>query len=1138
MVQQVEQTAPDQAGPARVGTGRAWADRHPRRDRPPTRRALAVAHVSSRVMQALALWQLVGLVLLPFAPRQVRLVAEWLSVLNVPSHPGFFAAVLVGVIASGMLRRLRAAVWFVVLVWQLPVAVVGAAVLVLGVSGVIPVDDVDLSRSDLVQAIASTVVAVLVVVLLVGSRRAFPARLRHRAWRSAVLVTVVGVLAGIALAVLILRAQPSHGASIGEQVRWSAAHAVGIRTPALHDGAHGPLWVGALASLVSATGLLLGLAVFLRSSVADRAQHAQDDLRMRGLLLAAGEGDSLGYFATRSDRSAWVSADGRAAVSYRVVAGVSLAAGDPVGRPEAWPDAIAGWLAHTREHGWIPAVTSTTEDGARAYQDAGLHPVPMGDEAVVVPRRFDLSAPAMRAVRRAVERGHAAGYQVRVRRQSAIGEDELATLVADADRWRHGDERGYSMALERLGYAVDPRVVVVSAHDEAGRCQGLLSFVPWGRRGLSLDIMRRSPEAIAGVTEVMVHGLVAAAGDLGVDRVSMNFAMFRETFELGERVGATPVQRLNRRVLLLASRFWQLEQLYRSNEKYQPDWVPRLLCYEAGSQLTRVVFALGQAEGFVPRGPHWLTGDASTASDTALTDPEQVAAVRRQEAEALAVTAPEQRLTEQQRARRAKLDVLRDAGMDPYPVTVPRDTTVAEAAALAGGPGAGTGTATRPVSLVGRVTRLRDLGGVLFAVLREGTAEVQVLLTAGGAADLALWRRAVDLGDQVSVTGTPTTSRSGEPSIAVDRWTMAAKALTPPPDKHHGLTDPETRVRLRHLDLALGDRAQHLLRARSAAVWSLRSSLVAAGFLEVETPILQRIHGGANARPFRTHINAYDLDLYLRIAPELFLKRLMVGGAGRVFELGRNFRNEGVDATHNPEFTSLEAYAAHGDYLTMRDLTRELIVAAAVAVHGEPVAHRPDGTIVRLDGEWPTIGVHEAVSRALDAEVSPDLPLADLRALCDAHDVGWDPPETHGALVTELYDRFVEGQTVEPTFYLDFPVETSPLTRAHRHDPRLAERWDLVAFGAELGTAYSELVDPVEQRRRLTEQSVLAAAGDPEAMELDEEFLDALEFAMPPTGGVGIGVDRVVMTLVGGSIRDTLAFPFVRPARRGRGSVT
>ena len=1093
----------------RVVRGPAWADR--------------VARVTGRTVQAFAIWLLVGLLIQPFFPEPVHTIGRLLSVLNVPSQPGFFSVVLVALIASGLLRRLRAALWFLVLVWQLPSLVIGLLAAVGALTGERPVPTLVVAPLDVVGA----VIAAALIPVLVAARPAFPARLRPGAWWQAVLITAVGVVLGTLVAFLLLRTVPDSLDSMSAQLQWSASHAVGIHPGGSESDA--PAWVGAVASLVSGAALLLAIALFLRASGGDPARRTDDDLAVRRLLLEHGEQDSLGYFATRDDRSAIFSSNGRAAVSYRVVSGVSLAAGDPVGDPRAWPDAIGRWLADARTHGLIPAVTSTSQTGAGAYRDAGLHPILMGDEAVIITRRFDLTDPAMRPVLRSVERVRAAGYEIRVRRQATIPPAELADLVDAADRWRHGDERGYSMALERLGDPVDPRVVVVSAHDEDGTCHGILSFVPWGRHGLSLDVMRRSPDAVGGVTEAMVSGLATASHDLGIERISMNFAMFRETFELGERIGATPVQRFNRRVLLLASRFWQLEQLYRSNEKYLPDWRPRLLCFEAGGQLTRVVFALGQAEGFLPRTPVWLTG----AQDRDEPDPERrtpefLARVLAQEKELLAVTAPPRHLTEQQRVRQAKLDVLRAAGMDPYPVAVPRTHSLGEVRALLAAP-----QAHGEVSVVGRVVRLRDLGGVVFAVLREGTDEVQVLLSADGGADLALWRRAVDLADQVGVTGTLGRSRSGEPSILVSSWRMASKALTPPPDKRRGLVDPETRLRLRHMDLALHDRAEHVLRARSAAVWSIRSTLTDQGFLEVETPILQRIHGGANARPFRTHINAYDMDLYLRIAPELYLKELMVGGVGRVFELGRNFRNEGVDATHNPEFTSVEAYAAYGDYLTMRDLTRELIVAAAVAVHGEPVARRPDGTVVRLDGEWPSIGVHEAVSRAVGTEVTPDLPIADLRRVCEQHGVAWDVEESHGALVSELYDRFVEGQTVEPTFYLDFPVETSPLTRQHRRDPRLAERWDLVAFGAEIGTAYSELVDPLEQRARLTEQSILAAAGDPEAMEIDEDFLAALEFAMPPTGGLGIGVDRVVMTLVGASIRETLAFPFLRP--RGAG---
>jgi len=303
----------------------------------------------------------------------------------------------------------------------------------------------------------------------------------------------------------------------------------------------------------------------------------------------------------------------------------------------------------------------------------------------------------------------------------------------------------------------------------------------------------------------------------------------------------------------------------------------------------------------------------------------------------------------------------------------------------------------------------------------------------------------------------------------------------------------------------------------------------------VETPILQRIHGGANARPFATHSLALDLPLYLRIAPELYLKRLAVGGVAKVFELGRTFRNEGADATHNPEFSMLEAYQAYGDYTTMRELTRELVIAAARAAHGRPVARR-GAEEFPLETEWPVVTVHDAVAWALGEPVTPDTPVEELRALAARAKVPLNPAWDRGHVLLELYERLVEAATTAPTFYTDFPTEVSPLTRAHRKDPRLAERWDLVASGTELGTAYTELIDPVEQRRRLTEQSLRAAGGDPEAMELDEDFLQALEYAMPPTGGLGLGVDRLVMLLTGRSIRETLPFPLVRPSGAGPAS--
>jgi lysyl-tRNA synthetase class 2 len=437
-------------------------------------------------------------------------------------------------------------------------------------------------------------------------------------------------------------------------------------------------------------------------------------------------------------------------------------------------------------------------------------------------------------------------------------------------------------------------------------------------------------------------------------------------------------------------------------------------------------------------------------------------------------------------------------------------------------------------SVTGRVRALRDFGGLVFAVLEEGSARIQAMLTRDrlDAAALRLWRRAVDVGDQVSVTGEIVSSEKGELSVLAGSWAMAAKCLEPLPGLHASFSDAEARVRERHLDLIVNEPARAAVLARSRAVRALRELLAQRGFSEVETPVLQAVHGGAQARPFTTTINAYGLDLYLRIAPELYLKRLCVGGLQNVFELGRNFRNEGADATHNPEFTSLEAYQAYADYTVMRELARELILAAACAVHGAPIAVRPDGETVDLGRPWPVVPVHEAVSRAAGTPIEPGTPREDVVAVCRRHGLHVPARAGAGEAVLELYEALVEPTTTLPTFYSDFPVETSPLTRVHREDPRLAERWDLVAFGMELGTAYSELTDPVDQRRRFTEQSLRAAAGDPEAMQLDEDFLAAMAYGMPPTGGLGLGVDRVLMLLTGGNVRSTLTFPFVRPDRR------
>jgi lysyl-tRNA synthetase class 2 len=493
------------------------------------------------------------------------------------------------------------------------------------------------------------------------------------------------------------------------------------------------------------------------------------------------------------------------------------------------------------------------------------------------------------------------------------------------------------------------------------------------------------------------------------------------------------------------------------------------------------------------------------------------------------VPVTDEELPEQMRVRREKLERLRAAGVDPYPVTFDRTATAAELASWHANLEPDTATG-ETAGVAGRVMLSRVGGKLCFATLRDGTGDIQVMLSLDklGEESLAAWKADIDLGDHVGITGEVITSRRGELSVLADSWTLTAKCLRPLPDKHKGLSDPESLVRQRYVDLIVNPEARRMLGMRSDMVRSLRNTLADAGFLEVETPMLQAIHGGANARPFVTHINAYDVDIYLRIAPELYLKRLAVGGVEKVFEINRNFRNEGVDATHNPEFTMLEAYEAYGDYNTMAELTRRLILNATNDAVGGTVIRRGEEEF-DIGGEWRTVTVNEGLSEVLGTEITADTPLADLIALCQKADVPFDPSWSRGQVVLEMYEHLLEEHTVLPTFYRDFPTEVSPLTRAHRVDPRLAERWDLVAFGTEIGTAYSELIDPVEQRARFTAQSLLAAGGDAEAMQLDEDFLRALEYAMPPTGGMGMGVDRLLMMLTGASIRQSVLFPFVRP---------
>ena len=404
----------------------------------------------------------------------------------------------------------------------------------------------------------------------------------------------------------------------------------------------------------------------------------------------------------------------------------------------------------------------------------------------------------------------------------------------------------------------------------------------------------------------------------------------------------------------------------------------------------------------------------------------------------------EDNVPEQVRVRMEKRARLIESGIDPYPVGFPRTDTAGELRARFGDLPLDTFTGER-AGVAGRVLLSRIGGKLCFATLRDGSGDIQVMISLAGVGEdaLAAWKRDVDLGDHVGVVGEVITSRAGELSVLADSWALTAKSLRPLPDKHAGLTDPEARVRQRYLDLLVNPESRRIAEMRSTVVQSVRSALVSRGFIEVETPVLTALHGGANARPFITHYNTYNVQVYLRIALELYLKRLVVGGIEKVFEIGRNFRNEGADATHNPEFTMLEAYETYGDYNTIGELTQSLVQGAAVAAFGSTVIRRADGTEHDIGGSWKALTVHEAISRALGEEVTVDTPETRLRALCDKADVPLQPSWNAGQVVLEMYERLVEKQTVEPTFYRDFPVEVSPLTRQHRTDPgwRNAGTW-------------------------------------------------------------------------------------------------
>ena len=494
---------------------------------------------------------------------------------------------------------------------------------------------------------------------------------------------------------------------------------------------------------------------------------------------------------------------------------------------------------------------------------------------------------------------------------------------------------------------------------------------------------------------------------------------------------------------------------------------------------------------------------------------------------------------EQVQMRVAKRALMLKEGINPYPVKLDITSTIEEVVAKytdeEGKSTLEAGAETDDfVGLAGRVLFLRNGGGLCFVQLAAGDGtHIQGMVSKRevGADSLKLYKQLVDLGDHLFLHGRVIASKTGELSIMVDQWRIASKSLRPLPALHKELNE-EQRTRKPYLGMIVDQKSRDMVRNRAKVVASLRRNFDQRGFLEAETPMLQTNHGGATARPFETHMNAFDINLFMRIAPELFLKRMLVGGIDKVFEINRDFRNEGADGTHAPEFTMVEAYEAYGTYDTMAKLTQSLVQQAAIDAFGTTELTLVDGTPYSVGGEWKSITMYGSLSEKLGEEITPETSVEHLAALADKLGVEREEVENHGKLVEHLWEHFYTEdprQLWEPTFVRDFPVETSPLTKSHRSIPGQVEKWDLYVRGFELATAYSELNDPVVQRQRFVDQAKMALAGDSEAMDIDEDFLEALGVGMPPAGGMGMGIDRLLIALTGATIRKTITFPLVKP---------
>lgn len=1005
-------------------------------------------------------------------------------------------ALALAMLAVGLWRAKRAAWW----------VLTGLVAVILGAHAIRLADQFQLSVG------ISFGIAAGVLAAVVAAQPLFPVHSRRPSlWKSAtaaVLFAALFTVAGIG----VIAVAP--GTLTGtEMLTWSASRVAGFAVnPTTVDGSV-PLRTDILLGVLGALALIATALVIRRTQRSTNTITATDEVAVRALYERSDVRDSLAYFATRRDNSVVFAASGKAAVVYRTELGVSLALGDPIGNQEAWPHAIAAWQKRCLNHGWTQGVTAASKLGARAYRRAGLTTLRIASESVLDMTDFDLSSPALKPIRVAANKLRKQNVSVRVRRQTDVSPAELKAVIARARDWDVSQTaRGFNRTLGRIGDPLDTETLLIEAIDGSNTPIAMMTLVPWAPGGATIDLLCRDESAPAGVTELMMSELVLASAALGLDRVSFGFT----------DVHGIPTNAL-RRMPLFLSRWWQQDSSHRANGHYGPTWAMRYVAYPPGGGLSRVAIASGIAEsrrplaGRLSRNTGTRTQIGREALETLLASP----IPRSKPPLSAAPIRPEHVAV-----RVEKLTTLAQSGVISYPHAYqPTHSIAAARNAVAGS----------RVRINGRLMAWRNFGGLGFAVLRDGTGDIQLMVDANkcGPEKAATFGPTFDLGDLIEVSGSLGRARKGEISLFAMEWRLVGKSLHPLPDRHKRLSSPEAKVRQRHVELAVNPQARELARARSAVLHSVRNSMAGWDYLEAETPILQTVPCGANARAFRTQPDVYGLELQLRTTPELNLKRLCIGGLERVYELGRSFRDDGSGAQHNPEFTVLHAFEAHVTYGEMVTRCEQLVQWAAIAVNGQELSmrQRNDGVMRPFDigGNWPVRTFYDAVSEAAGEAITVNTSISALRTMCDNASVSYRHTWDEGRLAYALYERIVVSRTELPTFYRDFPVSVSPMARSLDTDAGLAERCDLVAWGSVIASAHTELTDPAEQRRRLVLEQNRALAGDVDAMRVDDDYLEALEFGMLPTAGLRVDVDRLLTLITGRTIRESLSFPFVKP---------